>query len=55
MNVEVCTSHLNDDQIEYADLAIKENKFNGFLQSKNGKTISMNSFRELKMEKPLEL
>lgn len=25
MNVlEVCTSHLNDDQIEYADLAIKE-------------------------------
>ena len=25
MNVlEVCTSHLNDDQIEYADLAISE-------------------------------
>jgi len=25
MNVlEVCTSHLNDDQIEYADLAIRE-------------------------------
>ena len=25
MNVlEVCTSNLNDDQIEYADLAIKE-------------------------------
>ena len=22
--LEVCTDHLNDDQIEYADLAIKE-------------------------------
>jgi len=22
--LEVCTSHLNDDQIEYADLAIRE-------------------------------
>lgn len=27
MNVmEVCTSHLNDDQIEYADLSVKRNK-----------------------------
>jgi len=27
MNVmEVCTSHLNDDQIQYADLSVKGNK-----------------------------
>jgi len=24
--VEVCTSHLNDDQIQYADLSVKGNK-----------------------------
>jgi hypothetical protein len=24
--LEVCTSHLNDDQIQYADLSVKGNK-----------------------------